>query len=78
MPECEVRQQSVELAKGKSAIELSTVADPLLAFDALKSAVPAGELDSQIEALSGALGSAFVKKVTLHLSVKPTVSLAVR
>ena len=52
----------VELAKGKTAIEIGTTAELLPTLDALKFAVLAGELDSQIETMSGALRSGFLKK----------------
>ncbi len=53
--------KQIELAKGKNAVEVSNGDELLKALEALKSAVEAGELDSQIEAASGALRAGFVK-----------------
>lgn len=52
----------LELAKGKVAIELSAPADLIPALETLKAAVTAGELDAQIEVMSGALRKGFAKK----------------
>jgi uncharacterized protein YfaS (alpha-2-macroglobulin family) len=52
----------LELAKGKVAIELSAPADLIPALETLKAAVNAGELDAQIEVMSGALRKGFAKK----------------
>lgn len=52
----------IELAKGKSAIEVGTPAELVATLEALKAAVAAGDLDAQIEAMSGALRSGFEKK----------------
>jgi hypothetical protein len=52
----------LELAKGKAAIELSAPADLIPALETLKAAVTAGELDAQIEVMSGALRKGFAKK----------------
>jgi hypothetical protein len=51
----------LELAKGKTAIEVSSAAALIDALEAVNAAVIAGELDGQIEAASGQLRSAFVK-----------------
>lgn len=51
----------LELAKGKTAIEVASAASLVDALEAVNSAVLAGELDAQIEAASGQLRSAFVK-----------------
>jgi hypothetical protein len=51
----------IELAKGKNAIELATVADLLPTLQLIKQAVEAGELDTQIEAVSNKLRSGFGK-----------------
>lgn len=51
----------LELAKGKTAIEVASGAALIDALEAVNAAVIAGELDSQIEAASGQLRSAFVK-----------------
>lgn len=52
----------LELAKGKVAIELTTQADLIPTLETLKAAVSAGELDAQIEVMSGALRKGFAKK----------------
>jgi hypothetical protein len=52
----------LELAKGKTAIEVGTLADLLPTLDALKAAVAAGELDAQIEAVSETMRSGFAAK----------------
>jgi hypothetical protein len=51
----------IELAKGKSAIEVSSPDALIEALDAVSTAVLAGELDQQIEAVSGQIRSAFNK-----------------
>jgi len=51
----------LELAKGKTAIEVSSASALIDALEAVNAAVIAGELDVQIEAASGQLRSAFVK-----------------
>ena len=51
----------LELAKGKTAIEVASGAALIDALDAVNAAVLAGELDAQIEAASGQLRSAFIK-----------------
>lgn len=52
----------IELAKGKNAIEVGSMGDLVAALEAVKEAVAAGELDSQIEQASGALRAGFAKK----------------
>jgi len=51
----------IELAKGKSAIEVNNPAALIEALDAVKVAVQAGELDAQLEAASMKLREGFVK-----------------
>ena len=51
----------LELAKGKTAIEVASAAALIDALEAVNAAVIAGELDTQIEAASGQLRSAFLK-----------------
>jgi len=51
----------LELAKGKTAIEVASASALIDALEAVNAAVIAGELDVQIEAASGQLRSAFVK-----------------
>lgn len=49
----------LELSKGKTSIEIGGAQDLVPALEAVKVAVLAGELDTQIEAASGALRSGF-------------------
>jgi len=51
----------LELAKGKTAIEVASGTALIDALEAVNAAVIAGELDAQIESASGQLRSAFVK-----------------
>jgi hypothetical protein len=51
----------IELAKGKSAIEVNNPAALIEALDAVKVAVQAGELDTQLEAASMKLREGFGK-----------------
>ena len=51
----------LELAKGKTAIEVASGAALIDALEVVKAAVLAGELDAQIEAASVQLRSAFAK-----------------
>ena len=53
--------KTLELAKGKNAIELATGDELVAVLEKLKAAVVAGELDAQIEAAGGALRAGFVK-----------------
>jgi len=53
--------KTLELAKGKTAIEVGTIADLIPTLDTLKLAVAAGELDTQIETISGTMRSGFTK-----------------
>lgn len=52
----------LELAKGKTAVEVGTMAELVPALETLKAAIAAGELDAQIEVVSGALRSGFSRK----------------
>ncbi|MDN7804122.1 DUF6641 family protein [Burkholderia gladioli] len=54
--------KTLELAKGKTAIEVGTLEDLIPTLETLKAAVVAGELDAQIEAASGQMRSGFVGK----------------
>lgn len=54
--------KSLELAKGKNAIEVGSLTDLVGVLEAVKEAVVAGELDAQIEQASGALRAGFAKK----------------
>jgi hypothetical protein len=51
----------IELAKGKSAIEMATMDDLVPTLELIKRAVEAGELDGQIEAASIKLREGFGK-----------------
>jgi len=51
----------LEIAKGKTAIEVASPDALIEALEAVNAAVLAGELDSQIEAVSGQLRSGFQK-----------------
>jgi len=51
----------LELAKGKSAVELGSHKDVVPALELIKTAVSSGELDAQIEAASVALRKGFVR-----------------
>ena len=53
--------KTLELAKGKNAVELATGEELIAVLERLKTAVLAGELDAQIETASGALRVGFVK-----------------
>jgi hypothetical protein len=52
----------LELAKGKTAVEVGSKDDLVTTLETLKAAVDAGELDTAIEAVSGAVKSAFKTK----------------
>lgn len=52
----------LEISKGKNAIEVGSVAELVAALEAVKEAVVAGELDAQIEQVSGSLRAGFAKK----------------
>lgn len=51
--------KQLELAKGKSTVEVGAVDHLVGTLQVIKQAVEAGELDAQIEAASGALRSGF-------------------
>ena len=50
---------TLELAKGKPSIEVSSAEELIKALEAVKQAVEAGELDAQIETASASLRSGF-------------------
>ena len=52
---------TLELGKGKFAIELGSAAELVPVLSTLKEAAEAGELDSQIEAVAGVVKSGFAK-----------------
>ena len=49
----------IELAKGKTAVEVATAEDLIKTLEVIKAAVEAGELDGQIEQASGAVRAGF-------------------
>jgi hypothetical protein len=51
----------VEIAKGKTAVEIASAADIVPTLETLKAAVEGGELDAQLEAVSGATKANFKK-----------------
>ena len=52
--------RTLELAKGKSAIEVATLEELVTALETVKAATEAGELDAAIEAASSKLSDGFV------------------
>lgn len=54
--------KTIEIVKGKNAIEVSGMDDLIATMEVIKQAVNAGELDTQIEQASGALRAGFAKK----------------
>ncbi len=50
---------SLELAKGKSSVEVGSPDELVMALETIKQAVEAGELDTQIEVASAGLKSGF-------------------
>ena len=53
--------RKLEISKGKSAVEMATVAELVPTLELIKRAVEAGELDAQIEAAALKLREGFVK-----------------
>ncbi len=51
----------IEIAKGKTAVELASDKELVATFQVLRQAVNAGELDAQIEAVAGAVKAGFKK-----------------
>lgn len=51
----------IEIAKGKTAVELANEKELVATFELLRQAVMAGELDAQIEAVAGAVKAGFKK-----------------
>lgn len=51
----------IELAKGKSAVEIGTAEELINTLEIIRKATLAGELDTQIEQVSGAVKAAFKK-----------------
>jgi len=54
--------KSLEIVKGKNAIEITDIAELITTLGVIKDAVNAGELDTQMEQVSGALRAGFAKK----------------
>ena len=54
--------KKIEIVKGKNAVECDSMDDLIATLELIKTAVIAGELDSQIETACGALRSGFTKK----------------
>lgn len=52
---------TLELAKGKSSVEVGSADELVLALETIKQAVEAGELDAQIKTASAGLKSGFKK-----------------
>jgi len=52
---------TLELAKGKSSVEVASAGELVKALESIKIAVEAGELDSQIDTASAGLRSGFKK-----------------
>ena len=50
---------TIELAKGKPSVEVASAQDLIKTLETIKSAVEAGELDTQIETASASLRSGF-------------------
>ena len=51
----------IEIAKGKTAVELASETELVATLEVLKQAVESGELDGPIEAVSGAVKAGFKK-----------------
>ena len=54
--------KSIEIAKGKNAIEVGSIDNLVDTLLAVREAIVTGELDAQIEAASGAVRAGFKKK----------------
>ncbi len=54
--------KALEISKGKNAIEVTDMGDLVATLEVIKQAVQAGELDAQIEQVSGTLRAGFAKK----------------
>ena len=52
----------IEIVKGKNAVEIADMAELITTLGVIKDAVNAGELDTQMEQVSGALRAGFGKK----------------
>jgi hypothetical protein len=58
--------KTIEIQKGKNAIEANSISEVISTLEIIKGAVDSGELDAQIEALSGQVKQGF-KRETLTL-----------
>lgn len=56
--------KALELAKGKSAIEVGSMQELVEALQSVRAAAEAGELDTLIDSASASLGAAFKRKTT--------------
>lgn len=54
--------KTLEIAKGKNAIDVGSMSELVATLEAVREAAQAGELDAQIEQASGALRAGFKKK----------------
>jgi hypothetical protein len=54
--------KALEISKGKNAIEVTDMDDLISTLEVIKDAVHSGELDAQIEQVSGSLRAGFKKK----------------
>ena len=52
----------IEIVKGKNAVEIADMAELITTLGVIKDAVNAGELDTQMEQVSGAMRAGFCKK----------------
>jgi hypothetical protein len=60
----------IELAKGKTALEVASTADLVPTLELIKQAVEAGELNAQIELVANNLHDGFDKCLTVIVSHK--------
>lgn len=60
--------KALELAKGKTAVEVGSFSELVDALQSVRAAAEAGELDGLIEAASGTLGAAFQRKTRARSS----------
>ena len=65
--------RTLEIVEGKNAIETDSIADVITSLQVIRSAVDAGELDKQIDAVMGQVKAGFVKDSTARS--RPTLKL---
>lgn len=58
---CSVWRKAYRISKGKSAVEVGTAEELINTLEIIRKATLAGELDTQIEQVSGAVKAAFKK-----------------